>query len=722
MKKITTLTLSLWAVLSASAQTDSLSHDTTEVWKETNLKEVVVKSKLPQTHIKGDALVTRIAGTNLEHAGTSIDLLDHLPQVDASDDGVSVVGRGAATIYINGRVVTDMAELTRLQSDEISRVEIVQNPGARYSASTNAVIRIYKKKTQGEGFSVDNQSSYVYQYGNYGMNNLQMNYRKGGLDIGAGLYAGLGMTGKNTVVTQNTYIQNLWTQNTDVRVRARNKFISPTLTLNWQPNENHSLGMRYNFMRSPKQNMKGSRLITDIFLDGNAFEHSYSKVAPAYNSWNHSLNTYYSGLSCGWQIDVNADLYIKGGGLDNETNETVTSLGNSQTATQTSVVNTLNRTHDHLYAVKATATHGLFGGEVSFGTEDSYTHRTTKYTNPQHVVSDNETKINEVMVAGFVEYQRYIGSLSVDAGIRFEHVNNDYYLYDVRQPEQSKNYNDLFPSLAVGMPVGKIMGAPVQLMASYSRDIARPSYEQLRSNVFYDNKYTLEGGNPNLNPQYNHSFGLNVAWRWLNLSAGYEHIKDESTIFSETFSTEHPEVSFLHPIEQDPYNSWYTSLDIKPNLSLSQKDGTYWMPHASLTLRGQDYEAATKDGVRLMNHPVFSLKFQNQLILKHHWSAEISYAFHSKGHYGNSALVGTKQSIGFRLRKSWFNDHLETRIASSDLFNQNTQRLITYNGAREIAETTIPCRSVSLSVRYKFNTARSKYRGQSAGSSQRERM
>ena len=47
------------------------------------LGEVVVKGDLPVTRVKGDALVTSVAGTLLEKAGTAEDWLDKIPNVTA---------------------------------------------------------------------------------------------------------------------------------------------------------------------------------------------------------------------------------------------------------------------------------------------------------------------------------------------------------------------------------------------------------------------------------------------------------------------------------------------------------------------------------------------------------------------------------------------------------------------------------------------------------------
>ena len=155
------------------------------------LSEVVVKGQLPKTHVKGDAMRTTVTGTILEKAGTVSDALSKIPSVEAERDGaVKVLGRGDAEVYINGRKVQDNSELSRLRSDQIQHVDVVQNPGARYAASTKAVVRITLKKAQGEGFSFQDNFGGIYQYGHTLTNNLDVNYRTGGLDITASLWAG----------------------------------------------------------------------------------------------------------------------------------------------------------------------------------------------------------------------------------------------------------------------------------------------------------------------------------------------------------------------------------------------------------------------------------------------------------------------------------------------------------------------------------------------------
>ena len=119
------------------------------------LGEVVVKSSLPKTILKNGGMTTTIAGSVLEKAGTMEHLLDRIPNVSAQNGNIKVFGRGEPDIYINGRQMRDRSELDRLSSDNIKSVEVISNPGARYAASTKAVIRITTKKIKGDGFGFD---------------------------------------------------------------------------------------------------------------------------------------------------------------------------------------------------------------------------------------------------------------------------------------------------------------------------------------------------------------------------------------------------------------------------------------------------------------------------------------------------------------------------------------------------------------------------------------
>ena len=85
-------------------------------------------------------------------------MLNHIPGVQGKDGAYSVFGKGTPSIYLNGRLVRDLSELERLGSENIARVEVLNNPGVQYDASVKAVIRIRTARPVCEGLGLDVRS------------------------------------------------------------------------------------------------------------------------------------------------------------------------------------------------------------------------------------------------------------------------------------------------------------------------------------------------------------------------------------------------------------------------------------------------------------------------------------------------------------------------------------------------------------------------------------
>lgn len=151
--------------------------------KSYQLDEVTVKSSKPRQTLSKGGIVTSVKGTVLSISGNALDVLAQMPGVRVEDENVSVFGKGTPLIYINGRKLTDMGELSRLSSKEIESVEVLNNPGARYSAETKSVILIKTIRKSGEGLSGSAQS--VSRLAHYfsEAGNVALNYRHNNIDV-----------------------------------------------------------------------------------------------------------------------------------------------------------------------------------------------------------------------------------------------------------------------------------------------------------------------------------------------------------------------------------------------------------------------------------------------------------------------------------------------------------------------------------------------------------
>ena len=272
------------------------------------LGEVTVKGTLPTTRLKGDAMITSVTGSVLEQAGTLENLLDKVPNVSARDGSVNVFGRGKPEIYINGRKVRDNAELDQLASDNIKSVEVINNPGARYDASVKAVIRITTKKAKGEGFGFNNRLvGFKHRYGETLYDQFNFNYREGGFDLSGMLSGGRYDNSQGGMSTIDVHAANHWRVKNDMSKQKNiNHILSGTLSMNYQFNPDHVMGIRYKLSRDPKIDIHGTTL-AEAFKDETMYEQSDALIDIWGQFTSHDINAYYNGKVNDWSIDLNMD-------------------------------------------------------------------------------------------------------------------------------------------------------------------------------------------------------------------------------------------------------------------------------------------------------------------------------------------------------------------------------------------------------------------------------
>ena len=690
------------------------------------LGEVVVKSQLPKTHAKGDAMRTTVAGTILEKAGTVSDALSKIPSVEAErDGGVKVLGRGDAEVYINGRRVQDVKELSRLRSDQIQHVDVVQNPGARYAAATKAVVRITLKKAQGDGISFQNDLEGVYQYGHTLTNNLDVNYRTGGLDITASFWAGRYGHTKSLQENTLTYyagpdkIEGVSSQESLKRIW---KGWSPQLLVNYMVNENHSFGAFYKYDRHPGSDIS-SMFYTDSYENGIFKERSVSHHTQDDNFVKHIFNAYYNGKVGQLSIDLNIDGLFDDTQSPDNTNEVTTEAGGTP-VNRSIESNTISS--NNFWATKLIIGYPVWKGNLSIGGEYSYNHRTDAYdfmATDAVPVKTTDTEINERSAALFVEYGRSFGKVFTQVGLRYEHLTNDYFNFGKKEDEVCRDDGDWFPTAVISAPIGK-----VQFSLSYRCDIERPPYSNLTSSTVYANRYTYQSGNPYLRPTYTHSLVLNTAYKWMNLTLNYGRIKDALTMSTEPFpGSADPLISLVRPINsQKDYDRLTIVASAQPNFQFSIFNSQLtWHPTWSVVAMFQNYVSPTAAGEMIkLNQPWFNGSWRNTIELPHAFRLSADVEGATKGDYNNFRItkpriigsLGVQKDINLRRLGS-----LTADLRCIDLFNANKTDAVIY-GYRDLTTHNPARRTFVLDLTWKFNEARSKYRGSGAGDKQKARM
>ena len=667
------------------------------------LSEVVVKGNLPRFEIKNDALVSTVQNTVLSKAGTGNDVLKRLPLLTGDNGVFSVFGKGQAKIYINNREMRDVSELDNLNSADIKNVEIVTNPGARYDATVKAVIRVNTVRKAGDGFSFDIYSRYGQSKFVDIAEQLNVNYRKKGWDI-FGTFAYYQNKGfQNSEIRQKTYVDTLWTQANTFYWERGSNLIMGVAGVNYEITPKHLTGAKYTTTIVPRDSSMSTSNNT-ILANGELYdnwkvdEYSWRKQKPT-----HWINAYYNGVFGNLKIDFNTDFY-------QYQEKTITNTTEISQEYDNRIVNSVYAIYNRLIAEKLILSYPVWNGELSLGNEISNTRRKDNYLNKQEIVPSTFTRVNNQNISFFAEYSKSISKVQVGAGLRYENVCSEYFINDVLQKKQSRRYNQWFPNFSLSTQL-----KDVSLQLSYTVKTRRPSYRQLSNNVHYMNRFTVFSGNPFLKPTTIHDVTFVGRWKDLRLLVSYKNEKDAVVYWAEQMK-DNPAISFTtyRNLEQIP--SLNTFVTYSPKVGI-------WSPYVSVGLLKQWLNTTCDNKLISLNKPIAVATFNNSFSLPKDFTLNLDMRYQSKGNSQVHYVTNDFLVVNIGATKSFFNNKLTVSVKGSDLFYQSQDGHITYYPAQEYYQyNRYGSRKFELTVRYKFNTARSKYKGTGAGSSERNRL
>ena len=374
-----------------------------------HLQKVVVKSSRPVVAIKGNALVTTVANSQLEHAGTANDVLRQIPMVTGRDGNFEVFGKGKPLIYINGRALQDKNELVQLNSQDIKNVEVITNPGAKYDASVQSVIRIHTKLPQGDGFGGTLMAQNGFRHYFSSMEQVNLKYRTGGLELFANLNYYGGKIYSIDNIKMETQGSTSWRQNIESINPMRNNDFFGKLGLSWMINEHHSIGAYYvNGVGLVKQTCDYSSIsYADDKLDDEVSAMKKRRIHPVPK---HHANIYYNGEVGKLGIDLNMDYMWR---KKRETSDQFEVNMNQQK----NVVASTSIGHSRMFAEKLVLSYPLWKGQIEVGNEYTASQVLNDFNINMSTIGNSNTKSDEKNMAGFFSIGQQFGKIAVEAGL-----------------------------------------------------------------------------------------------------------------------------------------------------------------------------------------------------------------------------------------------------------------------------------------------------------------
>ena len=708
MKRIVLATTIALAFISASGQEQQDSLKSVSMMQE--LQEVVVKGNLPNTRLKGNAMITRIQGTPLSDAGTLGEMLVKVPGMTGTEETPEVLGKGAPLIYINGRLMRDNSELKRLRSEEIRDVEVINNPGAQYDATVRAVVRIRTVRQQGDGLSLDLTLSDEHDL-RYDFDRPQAkigaNYRKNGVDVFGSVYYYHQDYRQYSTIEDITTTDKVFRQYGPYTMTWKHDNLTYTAGVNWQLSDNHSLGVRADLTHQ----MNGKNQVIydeDVFENNALIDHLYShQTSKESKPLGWLTNTYYNGKVGKLGIDFNFDFMRNGTDTDRENVE--------QSRVADDFVVSKSGTRSRLYATKLVLSYPVWKGELEAGTEMTFVNRNNTYWIDKAIIANSDADITENNVAVFAEYScdfKKYGSASV--GLRYEHTLLDYDDAINKDERLHRSMDEWFPTASYSVALGK-----VQTALSYSMKTYRPSFFAMNDAVTYISRYMYQAGNSQLLNERVRDLTLNISYKWLTLTASYEHLTNPITQWN--FLTETDAMLCKHINLDKPINTLSAYLAVTPRVGI-------WSLNATAGIEKQDLylDVEGSQGVYRVYYdkPQYTLNAYNTFTLKHGWKFDVNLMYRSSGcsyvFYNNTYNL----RLGLVAQKSLFRDHsLTLRAAVLDCFQRNRMNEFSDCGYNQIQQNNrFSTHKLMLSLIYRFNATRSKYKGTGAGKAAIERL
>ena len=419
----------------------------------------------------------------------------------------------------------------------------------------------------------------------------------------------------------------------------------------------------------------------------------------------HLLEGYYAGPAKQWHVDANFSLMQKDGYNRNASSESVSDLAYER------CVLSVDDSQGRMAAFEANASRPLArAANLRFGVVGTFSTRRDNVDNPDGTLGSTRQKVNEGNGAVYAEWSQGIGKCNLRLGLRYEHTDSRYFDNGVKQQGQSRIYNELLPSVSFVAPIGKS-----QLQLSYARKSMRPLYSQLSDQVYYVNRYVYESGNSHLRSVLRDDVSLNYRVGWFMLMAQYTR-QDGRIITRISPYQGDAHITLLQKTNSEKDMHSYSVL-----ASFSPRFKAY-TPMLLAGVIGQHYDVSHLGCTLHMNNPMLMVRFNNIYAFSPTAYVRADFNFMSAGDSENLRMKNY-WSINMSATKT-FGKHWMLQLQVNDLFNASRKRsFVMYDALQSVhMEKCTNTRSILLSVRYRFNTTPSKYKGKGAGENERERF
>lgn len=365
--------------------------------------------------------------------------------------------------------------------------------------------------------------------------------------------------------------------------------------------------------------------------------------------------------------------------------------------------------HFRMFAEKLVLSYPLWKGQIEVGNEYIASQMLNDFHINMSTIGNSNTKSDEKNMAGFFSIGQQLCKIAVEAGLRYEHVTFKYTENGQFKEDQSKTYNNVFPSLSISTEIGK-----TQWALSYTSKTQRPSYEDLDGTVTYVNRLLLGSANPYLSPVKIHSVELMGAWKQFFAKVSYDYKKDAIINISKPYG-ENGEMKYLTLENASKIQELQAFIGAQFQIGI-------WQPKVNAGIIKQRFVGDYLGERKSFSNPLGIVQFQNAIHLPGDIWMNIDMEWNSRGNKENMQL-SSSSSLNAKLYKAFCKNRFSVTLEANDIFNKSNRDILFYNKDVTLWQSsTSDSRSLYLTLQYNFNTSRSRYKGQGAGNEELNRF
>jgi hypothetical protein len=644
--------------------------------KSTELNEVVIKAKRPLIQLEIDKTVVNVDAMISSASSNTLEVLEKTPGIVINSGGdITLNGRSGVMVLIDGRPTYMSGQdlslyLKSLPGSLLDKIELMDNPPARYDASGNAIINIRLKKNRIGGFVGSIATGY--SQGKYGRNNnsLNLNYNYNKINLFGSMSYSYEKNYSNDNFTRNFFdVNNVPTSTVTLlnKQKSKSEGLNTNLGLDYAPTTNTTYGFQVNLNDNKNielLNYYSDNYITEqldnigngnIYGDNNKtnlganinFLHKFGKTGKELSA---DIN-YLSYRSTGNQSLINKLYQSDGTPISND--EFLYNLP--------SKINIYTAKADYVQTLKNNARFEA-GFKSSFVINDNNSgyYNITDHGQIIDNGKSNHFKFRENINSAYINAQRGWKYLSAQLGLRLENTQSKGQQLGneiVQQSQFSKNYTQVFPTLFLNYKFDTV--GRNTLNFSISKRINRPNYQYLNPFQFFRDRYSYTVGNSELTPQYQFRYELKYQYKQL-LRMGLSYNRFTDVIFQTTKVVDNV---FIKKPENVAFG--YMLL-LNNSISLAPKD--WWnlnleLQFSKMGLNGMAYGQKLNPSTY-----VARIGGYNQFQFKKGLSAELNCYYASRDLNGQTFTSGMYR-VNAGIQKKIWKDKGSIRINMDDIFH-----------------------------------------------------